>query len=460
MLPPSSLCPLDGRYKEVTEDLRCVWSDFHLMRHRVYVELKWLEFFVDRIHPKGPLSNEQRRALEPLYEVTEEDSCRITFLEKKTNHDVKAVEYFLKERLQGVAALANLAEFTHLFCTSEDVNNLAYGLMTQRAVHAVLLPALLHLVDELLQLVREHADTPLLARTHGQPATPTTFGKEFAVYRHRLNKHIQKLKTLKPVGKFNGAVGNFNAHLVAFPDADWPALAQQFVESLGLEYQPLSTQIECHDWLSELCDDIARCNTTLSGLCVDCWTYISRQETPNPKPDLLVLRKVEGEVGSSTMPHKINPIDFENAEGNLGLASAMLRFFSNKLPVSRLQRDLSDSTCMRSLGCAFGYSLVGVKACTRGLKRITVDAAAACKELSVHWEVLAEPIQCVLRREGEPGAYELLKELTRGKQVSPSLLRELCTKCRQIPEADRQRLAALTPETYVGLAGQLAKLSS
>ncbi|KAL8271837.1 hypothetical protein Esti_004227 [Eimeria stiedai] len=424
-----NLCPLDGRYREATEDLRNVWGDCHLMRHRVYIELKWLEFFVDRIDPKGPLTDEQRRALQPLYEMTSDSFSRIVFFEQKTNHDVKAIEYYLKERLRGLPAVSHLAEKVHIFCTSEDINNLAYALMVQAALAQVLLPCMQSLQAELKNLVLEHADTPLLARTHGQPATPTTFGKEFAVYRHRLNRHIQRLETFKPLGKFNGAVGNFNAHVVAFPQHDWPQLAEAFVKTIGLDYQPLSTQIECHDWLSEM--------------------------------DLLALRRVEAEVGSSTMPHKINPIDFENAEGNLGLSTAMLRFFSGKLPVSRLQRDLSDSTCLRSVGCALGYMVVGLKSCIKGLEKSTVNKEAACAELANHWEVLGEPIQTVLRREGHPDAYEKLKDLTRGRRVSPDELHQFLEECKELlSEEHRQRLASLTPETYVGLASQLARSQS
>ncbi|XP_026192383.1 uncharacterized protein LOC34621831 [Cyclospora cayetanensis] len=443
----ANICPLDGRYREATDDIRRVWGDIHLMRHRVFIELKWLEFYLDHVHSEGPMTDKQRQALQPLYEVTEEDLARISTFEKQTNHDVKAVEYYIRERLSAVPCLSSLKEYVHIFCTSEDINNLAYALMATKANTEALLPSMRWLINELQRMAAEHAETPLLARTHGQPATPTTFGKEFAVYCHRLSKHMQKLEALRPCGKFNGAVGNFNAHVVAFPDKHWPELAQTFVESLGLVYQPLSTQIECHDWVAEYCDDLARFNTVLIGLCVDCWTYISRE--------LLVLRRAELEVGSSTMPHKINPIDFENAEGNLGLANAMLRFFSGKLPVSRLQRDLSDTTCLRSLGCALGYSLLGIKSCLRGFKKTTVSAVSARKELQLHWEVLAEPVQSVMRRFGQPQAYEQLKELTRGNTVTPETLRAFIANAK-LPETDRERLLKLSPETYTGIASHLA----
>ncbi|OEH76428.1 adenylosuccinate lyase [Cyclospora cayetanensis] len=375
----ANICPLDGRYREATDDIRRVWGDIHLMRHRVFIELKWLEFYLDHVHSEGPMTDKQRQALQPLYEVTEEDLARISTFEKQTNHDVKAVEYYIRERLSAVPCLSSLKEYVHIFCTSEDINNLAYALMATKANTEALLPSMRWLINELQRMAAEHAETPLLARTHGQPATPTTFGKEFAVYCHRLSKHMQKLEALRPCGKFNGAVGNFNAHVVAFPDKHWPELAQTFVEVCVVRLFG-RWKGEKQPWFESSIEQQERGFTRHSLAS-----------------ELLVLRRAELEVGSSTMPHKINPIDFENAEGNLGLANAMLRFFSGKLPVSRLQRDLSDTTCLRSLGCALGYSLLGIKSCLRGFKKTTVSAVSARKELQLHWEVLAEPVQSVMR---------------------------------------------------------------
>jgi adenylosuccinate lyase len=379
---------------------------------------------------------------------TEADAARIKDIERTTNHDVKAVEYFVKSRLEGHAAWQPHREFVHFACTSEDINNLSYALMLDDARRLVLLPELDQLVAGLRTLAHAQAATPMMSRTHGQPATPTTLGKELANVVRRLERQRTLLANVAIEGKINGAVGNYNAHVSAYPDVDWPLLSRRFVESLGLSWNGYTTQIEPHDWIAEYCDALARIDTILIDLCRDVWGYISI--------GYFKQRAVAGEVGSSTMPHKINPIDFENAEGNLGLANALLRFFAEKLPISRWQRDLTDSTVLRNLGVAVSHAVVGWRAIAKGLTRIDVDAARLAQDLAQNLELLAEPIQTVMRRYGVENAYEQLKTLTRGQRLDAATL-EAFIAGLALPEDARRALKALTPATYTGLAEQLAR---
>ncbi|CBZ52685.1 Adenylosuccinate lyase, related [Neospora caninum Liverpool] len=379
-----------------------------------------------------------------------EDALKVKEVEKKTNHDLKAVEYVLKEKLESTEVTADLSAFTHFGCTSEDVNNLAFAICFKEAVERQLLPAMESLAEALHARAVECADVPLLSLTHGQPATPTTFGKEIANFEWRVRNALKRVREVDFRGKYNGAVGNFNALVVADARVAWPVVARDFVESMGLVYQPYSTQIEQHDWLAELCDAFARFNSILLDFDRDMWLYISR--------DLLKLRVVAGEVGSSTMPHKVNPIDFENSEGNLELANALLRFFSTKLPVSRMQRDLSDSTVLRNVGVAFGHCLVAYESTKKGLGRVDVNRAAMLRELENHWAVLGEPMQTVLRKRGVRNAYEKLKSATRGQAIDKERMQDIVEACGAdlLPE-DVDALRSLTPATYTGLAAELAR---
>ena len=381
-------------------------------------------------------------------ELTDADAVEVKKIERETNHDVKAVEYFVKSRLDAVPAWRSRREFVHFACTSEDINNLSYALMLKEARDQVLLPRLDTLMSRLRTIAHANADVPMMSRTHGQPATPTTLGKEMANFVYRLQRQRLRFSAVTIEGKINGAVGNFNAHLVAYPQVDWPGLGLKFVESLGLTWNPYTTQIEPHDWNAEYFDALARINTILVDLCRDFWGYISigyfRQ------------RVVAGEVGSSTMPHKVNPIDFENGEGNLGLANAMLRFLADKLPVSRWQRDLTDSTVLRNIGVAVSHSLIAWRSIERGLERVDVDRRQMKADLNANWELLAEPVQTVMRRFGVENAYEQLKSLTRGQRIDATSLREFIQKLA-IPDEARQALLELTPETYTGVAARLAR---
>jgi len=383
-------------------------------------------------------------------EFAETDGARVKAIEATTNHDVKAVEYFLKERLAHNAEITRVAEFIHFACTSEDINNLCHGLMLQEARTAVLLPALDALIGRLRALAHGLAEVPLLSRTHGQPASPTTLGKEMANVVARLRRALDRIRGVSLLGKLNGAVGNYNAHLAAYPDFDWENFARRFVEGLGLGFNPYTIQIEPHDAMAELFDAVARINTILLDLDRDIWGYVSvgyfRQKTK------------AGEIGSSTMPHKVNPIDFENSEGNLGLANALLRHLSEKLPVSRWQRDLTDSTVLRNMGVALGYALLAWDSCLKGLNKLEANRDRLAADLDANWEVLAEPIQTVMRRYGVSGAYEQLKELTRGKDgINRAALHAFIRGLHGIPEAEKQRLLALTPATYTGKAAALAR---
>jgi adenylosuccinate lyase len=423
-----------------------------LIRYRVLIEIRWLQHLADES------SVTELPALEPpvkdvlnklIDEFGPDDARRVKALEAETNHDVKAVEYFLREKLEGVTVRkGNLFSFLHFACTSEDINNIAYALMLRDARQRVLLPALRGLGADLRALAHRFADIAMLARTHGQPATPTTLGKELANFVARLQRQAQQFANVEIMAKFNGAVGNYNAHIAAYPDNDWERINEQFVRSLDLGFSQYSTQIEPHDWIAEYAQSLTRCNTVAIDLCRDLWGYVSL--------GYFRSRAVGTEVGSSTMPHKVNPIEFENAEGNLGIANALLEHFAAKLPISRWQRDLSDSTVLRNLATGLGHSLIAFDSCQRGLAKLEADATKIAADLDASWEVLAEAVQTVMRRHGVTDAYEQLKELTRGRPVTRELLREFIESAA-LPPGDRKRLLALTPAGYVGRAAELAR---
>jgi adenylosuccinate lyase len=447
----TAISPLDGRYARSLEPLRAWASELALIRARVRVETEWLialaaEPGVPEVGPFAPTAAAKLRALSAAF--GESDGERVKAIERETNHDVKAIEYWIRERVAGDPALERASAFIHFACTSEDINNLAYALLVRGACEEVLLPAVDRLADRLAGLAHEHADAPMLARTHGQPATPTTLGKELANVVARLRRARAGLAAVRLTGKANGAVGNYNAHLAAYPQVDWEAFARRFVASLGLEFNPYTTQIEPHDAFAEVFDAIARLNTIVVDLDRDVWGYVSL--------GYFRQKLVAGEVGSSTMPHKVNPIDFENSEGNLGVANALLRHLADKLPVSRWQRDLTDSTVLRNVGVAFGHSLLGYVACVRGLDKLEVDAARLAADLEANWEVLAEAVQTVMRRHGIEDAYEQLKGLTRGARITPEALRAFIGGLA-IPQDAKARLLALTPGTYTGRAAALAR---
>jgi adenylosuccinate lyase len=447
----TALSPIDGRYGGRTAPLRPIFSEFGLMRLRVLVEVRWLEALAENpgIGEVPPLSAAASAELETLVAGFDTaDAARIKELEAETNHDVKAVEYFLKERVRGNEELAAISEFIHFACTSEDINNLAHALMLREARERFLLPRLDELVDCLRGLAAEHADRAMLSRTHGQPASPTTLGKEMANVAARLGRQRRQLAEVELTGKANGAVGNYNAHLAAYPEVDWSGHAQRFVEGLGLSWNPYTTQIEPHDCMAEFFDALARFNNVVLDLDRDVWSYISI--------GYFKQRPVPGEVGSSTMPHKVNPIDFENSEGNLGIANAVLGHLAAKLPISRWQRDLSDSTALRNLGVGLAHSLVAWQSTLRGLSKLEVDGARMDADLDSTWEVLAEAVQTVMRRYGIANPYETLKQLTRGRPVDREALLALIDRL-EIPEEARERLRALTPASYLGDAPSQAK---
>lgn len=445
----TAVSPLDGRYGRQAQPLRAVFSEFAFMRERVRVEVQWL-LALSRagLAELAPLSDAAAERLVAIArDFTPEDCAQIKAIEAQTNHDVKAVEYFIKQRIQDVPELARASEFIHFACTSEDINNVSHALMLERG-RAVLLERLQALHEGLRALAQQHADVPMLSRTHGQTASPTTVGKELANVAVRLQRAIGKVSEVRMRAKMNGAVGNYNAHLVAYPQVDWEALARGVVEGLGLDFNPHTIQIEPHDAMAELFDALARVNTVLLDFNRDIWGYIALG---------YFKQKVKaGEVGSSTMPHKVNPIDFENSEGNLGLANALLRHLADKLPVSRWQRDLTDSTVLRNLGVAFGYCLIAYVACERGLAKLEINAAQLAADLDAAWEVLAEPIQTVMRRYGVPEPYEKLKALTRGQAITRERLQDF-VRTLPIPVEARDALLALTPATYVGKAAELAR---
>ncbi len=449
--PLLALSPLDGRYYKQLAPLSAHCSEAALIRYRVRVEIEWLialaqDPVLAEIRPfsAGTITELHQAAAA----FAEADAARVKEIEARTNHDVKAIEYWLKERFATHAEVAAAAEFIHFACTSEDINNLAYALMLGDARDKVMLPAIDEVCARLRSLAHQLADAPMLARTHGQAATPTTLGKEMANVVHRLRRARARIAAVSLTGKFNGAVGNYNAHLAAYPGFDWEGFARKFVEALGLEFNAYTTQIEPHDALAELFDACARANTILIDLDRDIWGYVSL--------GYFKQKVVAGEVGSSTMPHKVNPIDFENSEGNLGLANALLRHLSDKLPLSRWQRDLTDSTVLRNVGVALGYSLLGCVSCLKGLNKLEANAAALRADLDATWEVLAEAVQTVMRRYGLPEPYEQLKALTRGKGITCESLQQFIGQLA-IPESERQRLLALAPWTYTGKAAELAK---
>ena len=446
----TALSPTDGRYAGKVTALRPLFSEFGLIHHRLKVELAWLQALASApgLTEIPALSEGARNALRDLdLGFCESDALRVKDIEATTNHDVKAVEYFIKERLASHPELATISEFVHFACTSEDINNLAYSLMLDRGRTEVVLPAIDRMIDALVSIAHAHAALPMLSRTHGQPASPTTLGKEFANVVHRLRLQRKRLAEVEILGKLNGAVGNFNAHLAAYPGVDWQALARELVETLGLTWNPYTTQIEPHDCIAEYCDALARVDTILIDLCRDCWAYISM--------GYFKQRTVEGEVGSSTMPHKVNPIDFENAEGNFGVANALLAHFSAKLPLSRMQRDLTDSTVLRNLGVSLAYSLLGVESCLKGLGKLEADEGRMAADLDQNWEILAEPIQTVMRRHGVEQPYEKLKALTRGRRLDREAIHTFISSL-DIPADAKAELLLMTPASYIGLASRLA----
>jgi adenylosuccinate lyase len=448
----TALSPLDGRYAAKTTALREVVSEYALIRYRTRVEIRWLQFLADEtgIDELPPLDRPVNDVLNRLVDgFSIDDAQQIKAFEAKTNHDVKAVEYFLREKLDGVSGpTQHLITFLHFACTSEDINNLSYGLMLRDARHRVLLPRIKTVISMLRKLSHDMADLSMLSRTHGQAATPTTLGKELANFVYRLETQARTFTDVAILGKFNGAVGNFNAHVVAYPSVNWRDVSERFVRSLGLEPIVYTTQIEPHDWIAEYAHALSRLNTVLMDLCRDLWSYISL--------GYFRPRAVAGEVGSSTMPHKVNPIEFENAEGNLGVSNALLRFFAEKLPLSRWQRDLSDSTVLRNVGVALGHCLLALDSSQRGLDKLEADPKRIASDLEANFEVLAEAVQTVMRRCGVPDAYEQLKALTRGNSISGEDLKRFIATL-DVPESERKRLAALTPAQYIGLAADLAR---
>jgi adenylosuccinate lyase len=450
--PLTALSPLDGRYRSKVSALQDAFSEFGLIRLRLRVEIEWLKALSREaaIAEVPAFSADTLAQLERLSaDFSVADAEGVKQVEARTNHDVKALEYWLKQRLEDNAEVQRVSEFIHFACTSEDINNLAHALMLKHARERVLLPALERVIERLAQMAHDLADLPLLSRTHGQPATPSTLGKEMANFVWRLRRQRDRLAQVRLTGKINGAVGNYNAHVVAYPNVDWPRLARQMVESLGLEFNAYTTQIEPHDALAELFDAFAAINTVMLDLDRDIWGYISL--------GYFKQRPKAGEVGSSTMPHKVNPIDFENSEGNIGVANALLGHLAHKLPVSRWQRDLSDSTALRNVGVALGHTLLAWDSCATGLSKIEADPERLREDLDANWAVLAEPIQTVMRRYGVPEPYEQLKALTRGHDhISRDALHAFIGDLA-IPAEEKERLLQLTPSTYIGLAARLAR---
>jgi adenylosuccinate lyase len=447
----TAISPVDGRYGSKVSVFRDIFSEYGLIRNRVTVEIRWLQQLA--AHPEiieVPLFTSKANAYldQMVSGFSLQDAERIKEIERTTNHDVKAVEYFIKEKIAGVPELHAVTEFVHFACTSEDINNLSHALMLREGLDNGLLPAMSRVADKLSELAQEHAEQPMLSRTHGQTASPTTVGKEFANVVYRLHRQIKQIRDIEILGKINGAVGNYNAHISAYPSVDWAANAKTFIESLGLNFNPYTTQIEPHDYIAELYDAVARFNTIAIDLDRDIWGYISlgyfKQKT------------IEGEVGSSTMPHKVNPIDFENSEGNLGIANALLGHLSAKLPVSRWQRDLTDSTVLRNLGVGFAHSLIAYEATLKGLSKLEINPARLNEDLDKAWEVLAEPIQTVMRRYNIEKPYEKLKALTRGKAMTPDVIRSFVATL-EIPDNAKAELMALTPGNYIGNAVDQAR---
>lgn len=446
-----AISPADGRYASRCDSLRPIFSEFGLIRFRTLVEVRWLRHLAEDagIEELKPWPDAVNPVLEALAtDFKSEDAAEVKGIEAVTNHDVKAVEYLIKNRIDTVADAGHLKEFVHFACTSEDINNLAYGLMLLEAREKVLLPLMDKVIAIISDMAKANAGQSMLSRTHGQTASPTTLGKELANVAHRLGRQRRQLAAVEPMGKINGAVGNFNAHVVAYPDLDWSGISQRFIAGLGLVANPYTTQIEPHDWVAEYCDALARFNTIMVDFCRDIWGYISL--------GYFKQRPVAGEVGSSTMPHKVNPIDFENAEGNMGVANALLGHFSAKLPISRWQRDLTDSTVLRNLGVAVSHVVIALEAGLKGMGKLEVNAARIDADLDSAWEVLAEPVQTVMRRYGIENPYEKLKALTRGQTVNAQTLK-VFIESLELPDDARDQLLALSPASYVGLAEKLAR---
>jgi adenylosuccinate lyase len=448
----NALSPLDGRYQSKLDALRPYFSEYALIKHRAWVEIEWLK----ALSAAPELAEIEQFSSETIAELddvisnfSEIDAAQVKAIEVRTNHDVKALEYWLKEKFDGNPEIKKASEFIHFACTSEDINNLSHGLMLKTATQSVMLPFLANMIARLTELANDLADQPMLSRTHGQTASPTTMGKELANVVYRLQRQQKQLQANAFLGKINGAVGNFNAHLSAYPSYDWESFAKSFVESLGLTYNPMTIQIEPHDYMAELYDTLARINTILIDLNRDIWGYISVG---------YFKQKVKaGEIGSSTMPHKVNPIDFENSEGNLGMANAILRHMAEKLPISRWQRDLTDSTVLRNMGVGFGYTLLGYDSCLRGLNKLEINSAKLAEDLDNSWEVLAEPIQTVMRRYGIENPYEQLKELTRGKGGINKASLHAFIETLKIPADAKKLLLEMTPASYTGKATELTK---
>ena len=446
----TALSPLDGRYCEKLDALRPIFTEFGLNKRRVAVEIGWLKMLAScpAIEEVSPLTDQALHRLDHISEHFDEaDAARIKAIEATTNHDVKAVEYFLKEAISDTPELAAISEFIHFACTSEDINNLSHALML-RDSHQVLMDALDALQTQLATLAQEQAQQSMLARTHGQAATPTTLGKEVANVLARIVRQRRALEAIQPMGKMNGAVGNYNAHHIAYPEIDWPTLSSEFLSTLGLAWNPYTTQIEPHDYMAEYFHGVIRINTILIDLSRDVWSYISL--------GYFTQKVIAGEVGSSTMPHKVNPIDFENAEGNLGLSNAILSHLAEKLPISRLQRDLTDSTVLRNIGVAVGHALLALTSLKRGIDKLEVAAEPMQADLDSTWEILGEAIQTVMRRYGVPEPYEKLKALTRGQRLTADTIHDFILTL-EIPESAKQRLLALTPASYIGYASSLAQ---
>ncbi|QGM80887.1 adenylosuccinate lyase [Otariodibacter oris] len=445
----TALSPIDGRYQDKATALRPIFSEFGLLKFRVTVEVRWLQKLASHAQIKevASLSKEALAYLDQIVaNFSLEDAERIKTIERTTNHDVKAVEYFLKEKSEALPELAKVSEFIHFACTSEDINNTSHALMLKTAREEVLLPEWKKLINAIKELAERYRDIPLLSRTHGQPASPTTVGKEMANVVYRLQRQYKQLENLDILAKINGAVGNYNAHLSAYPEIDWHTFSQEFIESLGVTWNPYTTQIEPHDYIAEFFDCVARFNTIVIDFDRDMWGYIALNHFKQ--------RTIAGEIGSSTMPHKVNPIDFENSEGNLGLANAVMAHLGAKLPISRWQRDLTDSTVLRNLGVGLGYTLIAYASTLKGISKLEVNQQHLLDELDQNWEVLAEPIQTVMRRYGIEKPYEKLKELTRGKRVDGEAMRQFINNL-DLPSEEKDRLKQMTPASYIGYAVEL-----
>ncbi|MGL4487165.1 MAG: adenylosuccinate lyase [Yersinia sp. (in: enterobacteria)] len=442
----TAVSPIDGRYSDKVSALRSIFSEFGLLKFRVKVEVCWLQKLAAcaKVNEVPPFDTDANAYLDKIVSAfNEQDAQRIKIIERTTNHDVKAVEYFLKEKVEHIPALHAVSEFIHFACTSEDINNLSHALMLQTARQDVILPMWRQIIDSIKTLAHQHRNVPLLSRTHGQPATPSTIGKEFANVAYRMERQFRQLSQVEILGKINGAVGNYNAHIVAYPEVDWHQFSEDFVTSLGIHWNPYTTQIEPHDYIAELFDCVARFNTILIDFDRDIWGYIALNHFKQ--------KTIAGEIGSSTMPHKVNPIDFENSEGNLGLSNAVLGHLASKLPVSRWQRDLTDSTVLRNLGVGLGYALIAYQATLKGISKLEVNQSHLLAELDHNWEVLAEPIQTIMRRYGIEKPYEKLKELTRGKRVDAAGMQAFIDGLA-LPEEEKTRLKTITPANYIGRA--------